>query len=70
MVASILSILLDDSLWDFVPDVYKRQIKEFPKLQMACLRDVIPSYEREGILWKRMKKAADKICLLYISRCV
>lgn len=40
---------------------YDVTIKEFPKLQMACLRDVIPSYEREGILWERMKKAADKI---------
>lgn len=31
---------------------YNVEVKEFPSCYMMCKRDVIPSYDKEGLLWK------------------
>ncbi|RXM69284.1 MerR family transcriptional regulator [Clostridium tetani] len=38
---------------------YNVTLKEMPKRQVASLREIIPSYEMEGILWEKIRKEMD-----------
>lgn len=48
---------------------YQVEVKEIPQKYMMCKRDIIPSYDKEGLLWGRLCRELEEshIDIMYVK---